>query len=229
MSKPVERQKAIELRRAGLSYREIREQVPVAKATLSLWLRTVGLSKPQKQRLTEKKLAAGRRGAEKVHRERVERVARTLAEAEVEARERILSGDMLWLIGTVLYWGEGAKPKPWRAWAKVSVTNMDPGVILLVREWLRSYCSVSGVDLGYEIYVHERADVDQAVAYWSHQLGISRERMLIRLKRHNTSTKRKNVGVHYYGTMRITARRSTLLNHRIAGWIQALVKQWGVG
>ena len=57
MSKPEEKWKAVELRRKGLSYREILQHVPVAKSTLSLWLRTVGLSRPQTQRLTEKRLA----------------------------------------------------------------------------------------------------------------------------------------------------------------------------
>lgn len=227
MSKPLEKVRAIELRKAGLSYREIRERVPVAKATLSLWLREVGLSTPQKQRLTAKKLAAGRRGAEKIHRERLERVARTVAETEAEARERILSGDMLWLIGTVLNWGEGAKPKPWRASEKVSLTNMDPQVILVAREWLRSYCAISGLDLWYEIFIHESADIGQAVAFWSGRLGISQEEIRIRLKRHKP-TKRKNVAAHYYGTMRVTARQSTLLNHRIVGWIRGVVKHCGV-
>jgi len=114
MSKPLEKLKAIELRKAGLSYREIREQVPVAKATLSLWLRTVGLSRPQKQRLTEKKLAAAQRGWEKLRRERVERVAQTVAEAELEAARLIAVPDSLWLLGTALYWAEGSKPKVWR-------------------------------------------------------------------------------------------------------------------
>jgi len=46
--------KAIELRKKGLSYSEILKCVPVAKSTLSLWLRSVGLSKKQRQRLTDK-------------------------------------------------------------------------------------------------------------------------------------------------------------------------------
>src|SRR5207247_3622548 len=53
MAKPVERERAIELRRHGLSYREIRAQVPVAKSTLSLWLRQVGLANAQRQRLAD--------------------------------------------------------------------------------------------------------------------------------------------------------------------------------
>lgn len=114
MSKPEEKRRAIELRTQGLSYREIRRQVPVAKATLSLWLRAVGLSRPQQQRLTEKRLAAARRGWEKLRHERLERVTQATADAAQEATRRIDERDMLWLIGTVLCWAKGTKSKAWR-------------------------------------------------------------------------------------------------------------------
>jgi transposase len=50
-----EKETAIELRKQGYSYSEILKRVPVAKSTLSLWLRSVGLAERQKQRLSEKK------------------------------------------------------------------------------------------------------------------------------------------------------------------------------
>ena len=53
---------AIELRKAGLTYSEILSKIPVAKSTLSDWLYSVGLSKKQKQRITEKRLAASLKG-----------------------------------------------------------------------------------------------------------------------------------------------------------------------
>lgn len=56
IEKTLEKLKAIKLRREGLSYREILRYVPVAKSTLSLWLRDVGLAKRQTQRLTKKDL-----------------------------------------------------------------------------------------------------------------------------------------------------------------------------
>ena len=67
-----------------------------------------------------------------------------------------------------------------------------------------------------------------AVDYWSSQLNIPREQLRLRLKAHNPTSKRKNAGVCYYGTMKMVARRSTLLNHRIAGWIRGLAKHCGV-
>ena len=206
MSRPEEKRKAIDLRTRGFSYKEILQSVPVAKSTLSLRLRDVGLSVPQRQRLTARKLAAAHRGGEKVHLMRLERAARTVAEAEEEA-----------------------KPKPWRGGTKVAFTNMDPRTILLMREWLRRYCSRAGRDIWSELYIHEGANMEAAREYWARQLGLRQERLRVRPKRPNHSTRRKNVGSAYYGTMRITARRSTLLNHRIEGWIKGLARRCGVG
>ena len=50
--------KAIKLRKKGLSYKEIQKQVPVAKSTLSYWLKTVLLKKEYRDRLYTKKVHA---------------------------------------------------------------------------------------------------------------------------------------------------------------------------
>jgi hypothetical protein len=46
------KERAIMLRKKGLSYREILVEIPVAKSTLTEWFKTVGLTVAQKQRLT---------------------------------------------------------------------------------------------------------------------------------------------------------------------------------
>ena len=53
--KALEKSQAIAYRKQGFSYSEILSKVPVAKSTLSEWLKSVGLSKAQKHKLTEKK------------------------------------------------------------------------------------------------------------------------------------------------------------------------------
>jgi transposase len=64
LTKLKEKETAIELRKQGYSYSEILKKVPVAKSTLSLWLRSVGLAERQKQRLTEKKRKGQLKGAQ---------------------------------------------------------------------------------------------------------------------------------------------------------------------
>ncbi len=60
MSKFNLKEKAIELRRKGFSYSEILKEILVAKSTLSIWLKEVGLSISQKQKITAKRIESKR-------------------------------------------------------------------------------------------------------------------------------------------------------------------------
>ena len=51
-----------ELRRQGLSHREILQQVSVSKSSISLWCRTIELDGAKQQTLRQRKLDAGRNG-----------------------------------------------------------------------------------------------------------------------------------------------------------------------
>src|SRR3989344_966741 len=118
-----EKEKAILLRKEGFSYTEILEQVPVAKSSLSLWLQSVGLSKKQKQRLTEKKWEALQRGLEAIRVNKVRRHSAIKKEARREVKEYIK--DPFWVLGTALYWAEGSKVKSWGS-PRIAFSNMDP-------------------------------------------------------------------------------------------------------
>lgn len=168
------------------------------------------------------KAAGQRQAAQKVHQLKLARVAQTLGLAESEADRLFSSRELLWVIGTVLYWAEGTKVKEWPCKEQVQFTNMDPDMIRLVREWLERYCSMTLDDFDYALYIHPDADVTSAHGYWTRSLGITHEQLRTYFKKHNPSSRRKHVGRTYYGTMRMTVRRSTLLSHRITGWIRTL-------
>lgn len=99
--KEVAYQKAIAMRAKGHMYSEILTEIPVAKSTLSDWLKSVGLAKPQMQRLTKKRLEAGRRGGLSRRNAR-EREVKYLLDAGVE-EVGSLSDRGLWLVGITLY------------------------------------------------------------------------------------------------------------------------------
>lgn len=96
-----EKEKAIKLRKKGYSYSEILREVSVTKSTLSLWLRSVGLSKRQKQRLTEKKLAVLLKGAITKRNQRITITEEIKRKAQKEIGK--INQRELWLIGTILY------------------------------------------------------------------------------------------------------------------------------
>lgn len=223
--KPNFRQKAIRLRGQGLSYSEILKQVPVAKSTLSLWLRSVGLTKRQKQRLTKKKLAAAKRGYEKMKRLRIERT-RSIKQ---DAREEVirLIKDPLWVTGVSLYWAEGTKMKTWRVSERVSFMNMDPKMHSIFIDWIQKYTPFKIEDLVYELYIHESADMGTAVNFWRDKLNIPKDKLRIYTKKTPLKTNRKNTSRKYHGTLRVRVPRSTNLNRRIEGWIEGMIDYLG--
>ena len=229
MSKLREKEKAIKLREEGLSYSEILKQVPVAKSTLSLWLRSVGLSKRQKQRLTEKKLAAALKGA------RARRDFRLTITKEIEkkAKNEIgrLSKRELWLIGIALYWAEGAKQKENNISQKVRFSNSDPAMIKVFLKWLRNICKISNSSINFRIALHKTAKnkLKEVQKYWSNITGFPINNFQkIDWKKHRINTKRKNIGEKYFGLLNIHIRNSTNLNRKIEGWIKGIYKNCGV-
>ncbi len=151
--KTILKEKAIDLRKKGYSYREIMHEIPVAKSTISEWLHSVGLSKHQKQRLTEKKLASAKKGAEAKHQKRIALTQQIIETAKKEIGT--ISKRELWLIGIMLYWAEGSKEKDYRPGCKTTFTNSDPDMIVVFLHWLKQICGRTFADITFEICIHE--------------------------------------------------------------------------
>ena len=220
-----EKQKAIELRKQGFSYKEILEQIPVAKSSLSLWLRSVGLSNKQKQRLTEKKLASALRGAKKRKEDRITISKNTKDIARREIGE--LTDRELWLIGVSLYWGEGSKEKSDRPGSGVKFSNSDPKMIKVFLKWLFDIILEKKENIYLEIYIHDncRSRLKEVINYWSNQTGFSKDKFSrIYFKRNKINTKRKNIGQNYYGLLRVGVKSSSILQRKIEGWVEGIYK-----
>ena len=76
--------KAITLRKEGNTYSEIMKIIPVAKSTLSEWLREIGVAKRQVQAFTEKKRLASLKGGQARRNQRVATFDRITGNAEKE-------------------------------------------------------------------------------------------------------------------------------------------------
>ena len=150
-----EKERAIELRRTGFSYSEILKNVPVAKSTLSLWLHSVNLSKRQKQRLTEKKLAAMQRGWAKTHQRKLDRIENI--KKETRNQVNTITRRELWLIGSILYWAEGTKAH------SATITNSDYRVIKFMTRWFKEYFKVSSDELSIHLHLHSGQDEQKMI------------------------------------------------------------------
>ncbi len=224
-----ERESAIALRRQGLSYREVREQIPVAKSTLSLWFRDVQLSKRQHQRLTDKKKAAQLRGARTRHEQRLSGTEEIMAASMKDIRP--LTAHEKLIIGAMLYWAEGSKEKEGRWGSRVQFGNSDPRMAKLFQRWLVEAANIDSSRIKYEIYIHDSHAhrVGKVCRYWAQQLDVPIEQFQsVYFKRHKINSNRKNQGNGYYGLVRLTVRSSSILNRRISGWIEGVVQNWGI-
>lgn len=207
------------LRQSGLSYREILDQVPVSKSSLSVWLRDVPLSDEHRE-------AMGNRAAVRAAtRSETNRALRSNRRAEIEAAAKAQVGQLaeseLFVAGVVAYWAEGSKNKPWRTGAAVKFVNSDPAMIKLFLAWLR-LVEVADDRLVFRLQIHESADVPGSVRFWAEVVGVSESSIRPTLKRHNPRPVRRNTGEGYHGCLAVYVRRSAELNLRIAGWFEGL-------
>jgi hypothetical protein len=215
-----QKEKAIILRKEGHSYSEILKKVPVAKSTLSLWLRSVGLAKEQKQKITEKRIAGALRGA-KSRKDQKLKITKEISDKAKKEIKYINKRD-LWLIGIALYWAEGSKEK--ETGSRIIFNNSDPKMILIFLKWLKGIFSITD-NIIYELYIHETANIKNAQDYWSKILSIPTKNIRTYLKKNKIKTIRKNVGNNYHGLIRIVVSKSTNLNRKIAGWIEGIYEK----
>ena len=215
------RSQAVELRKKGWSYREIREVVPVSKSSLSLWLADVVLTDEQRARLQDLSCLGQTKAARTIQTRRIARQRSTMDAARAQIPQ--IAESELFVAGVALYWAEGSKAKPWRQGEEVKFINSDADVIRLFIAWL-ALLGI-GVDrLIFRLSIHESADVNAAEEYWASVVDVPRSvfRKAV-LKRHNPKTIRKNTGEDYHGCLMVYVRRSTELYRQIAGWWAGIV------
>lgn len=224
-SKETKKEQAIALRRKGETYSEILKVVPVAKSTLSLWFRGVGLSKPQKQLITQKRIDAQKRGAAARKNQRISKTKDIVEKAKADIGK--VSRRDLQLVGTALYWAEGSKAKTKRPSQGLDFGNSDPKMIRLYLRWLLDIVQVSKDRINLSLYIHETAKcrVLEVKKRWSLVTGFSEDAISYTyFKKHNPKTNRKNTNENYLGLLRIKVKRSTDLNRKIMGWVDGIVE-----
>ena len=229
MTKENFKNKAIQLRKNGKSYSEILKNIPVAKSTLSLWLRSVNLTKRQKQKLTLKKLQACWRGGEVKRLDRIKRSKKIIEQAATEVGE--MTDRDLWLTGIMLYWAEGSKEKEYSPGAGLIFGNSDVKMIRIYLKWLKKCLFVSEDEITFGIYIHENyADSTKKVReFWSKETGFPISSFKnVYFKRNKLTGNRKNKGLSYNGLLRVMVKRSSNLNRKVTGWIDGVCKQCGI-
>jgi hypothetical protein len=216
---------AIALRKQGKTYNEILTTVPVAKSTLSLWLRDVGLARVQQHRITKRKRAAQLKGAAVRREDRLVRTESIVLAAKKEVGT--ISNRELLLIGAALYWAEGAKEKPHNTCVQLMFANSDPAMVKLYMRWLRDILDISDADIIVTVHLHQNKlhQLASVTQYWASMVNLPLQSFgKPVIKKHNPKTNRKNISDSYRGLVAIRVKRSTMLTRKIHGFILGIVE-----
>lgn len=216
-----EKGRAIQLRRKGNSYKDILSLVPVAKSTLSEWLRELPLTAAEKQALKRRKdanISRGRiRAASVLHSNRMQR--ESVLHSEAKSTFSKFRNDQLFQIGIALYWAEGSK----RQASSFSFTNSDPDMIAMMIKWLEVYLNRPPEEVRARLYIHKPYAAENCEGFWHEKTAIPKENFRKTIYKPTGLLVKKRP--NYKGCLRIECSgRPSLL--KMLFWQSMLVEQY---
>lgn len=192
-----ERQEARDLRKKGLSMREISEVLHVAKSSVSLWTRDIMLSSLEKERISNRAYKVAREKVALHNREqgRLSRLEYRKLGYHVDSREF----DCL----CMMYWGEGSKSRN-----ILQFSNSDSDMILYYWKIVMSFFNPIKNNVNYSFAINCYTDihsVNEIETYW---MGILKEPCFRFTKTQVNKVSRASLGKRHklceWGTLRIS-------------------------
>lgn len=202
------KEKAINLRKKGLSYKEIKQFVPVSKSTLSLWLRDVFLTEKQLE-ILRLRYDLQLRGSKAVRAKRQAEIK--IIKEEAKKQIKSVNNKEFMIAGLMLYWAEGNKTH------SVGVTNSDYRIIQFMMIWFREFCKVPENKFRAHLHLHSGQDENKIKKYWSNLTKIPLAQFgKSHIKKEGTGHRKR---ILYNGTIKINICDKNLL-YRIEGLIE---------
>ena len=206
-------QKAKELRaKDGLSVREIARIIGASRSSVSLWVRGVVLSDPQKEELRKHNPAS-----KDFYKKRSTIASSALSKKYKDLRigyqesGRELSiqynSDPLYVAGCMLYWAEGGKTQR----NVFSFTNMDIEMHKFFLRFLRKFFNIQNKDICCHIRTHYLSDKtqDEIGSFWKTELGLDNlQNIYFSIEKRIPKQPRVNYG---YGILQIRVNSTELV------------------
>jgi transcriptional regulator with XRE-family HTH domain len=222
MAKPELRIKARELRKKGLSLNEIVKKLNVSKSSASLWCRDIELTKKQVESLGQKIKVGGMKGRLKGAEFNKKKRLDMIEKYNIEGIKyfNTLSNKEFMVAGLALYLGEGYK-----VYSVVGFSNSNPEILKFMKLWFKNFFDLKEKDFVYRVninYIHKSRD-REVRKYWINELNIPVDcfRKTTYIKTENKK-KYENRSV-YYGTLKISVRKSSKMLYKIWGFSDALL------
>ena len=167
------REKAINLRRRGMSLSEISDIIDVPKNTIQGWVKEIKLTKSQKERLRKKEIKCGRRGllkALQINRDRKIKWQEGIENRTKKFRTILYEkGDIAKLLCGTLYLCEGAR---YPASRHMVFGSSDSRMIKLFLNLLRSNFNVDEKKFRCRIMHRYDQNGNSLCRYWSNLIKI---------------------------------------------------------
>lgn len=211
---------AIELRKQGLSYSEIKNSINIPKSTIAYWLKNVPLSEIQVEKLKTRRSETAKLNSEK----RISKILKTIEDVKKSSAKNIkkISKRELWLMGIILYWREKNK-NDFRKGVYFSSSN--PALIKFFLKWLKEIGKIKDEEILFDIFIKQgRKNKNKNIsAYWSGITGFPEEYFSRVYAQREAIRKRKITPKEHQGFLRIRVRASSMLARQISGWIEGIM------
>jgi len=209
--------KARELRKKGVSVKQIQKKLKVSRSSVSLWVRDVKLTKKQLEKLYLNKRTGALRGCIIAAMNKIrtrEKLTKALLKEGIREVGKISERDKF-MVGIAMYFAEGEK-----ADKNVGFSNSDPRAIKFMADWFRRFCSVPEGKFRCSLYLYNNLSEKKAKIFWSKLTGISLLQFTKSyIVKNNPNRFRKTK--HEYGVLRITISNVNL-HRKIMGQIMGI-------
>lgn len=218
--KPLLKQKelAIRLRKKGLSYKEILVKVPVAKSSLSLWLKNLPLTTDEKRSLKfrkDKNISHGRmKAASELMKNRIAREKNHVFEAKDFFTKHI--HDHRFLLGIALYWAEGSKRSN-----AFQFINSDENMNIVMFQWIQNYLGIHKNQISLRLYIHKPYAHENCEDFWAKKLNCDRAQFSRTIYKPTGLLIKKRS--NYKGCLRMDPKGGVKLFRYIRTWQECLI------
>ncbi|MCB9806173.1 helix-turn-helix domain-containing protein [Candidatus Nomurabacteria bacterium] len=168
------KEKALNLRRQGVSIRKISDRLNIPKSTLSGWFKNIQLTQKQKEKLKgewQKGLVKAREKAKEWHIAEKEKRISIAKDKAKETLTKIHLGDksVLKLALALLYLGEGFKT------GDTGMGNSNPIILKFFIESIIKLYDLDYTDFYCDLHLRSDQDEKELTEYWSKSLKIPKD------------------------------------------------------
>ena len=169
--------KAINLRKAGKSYRDIEAALNIPKSTLTGWFQKTEWSRKIKKELS---LVARQKSSRRM-KALLGRIKETRQKEYALSRKNAhqefakLKKELIFIAGLMIYWGEGDKNL---VNGRIRVSNTDPVMIKLFNIFIQKYLREIFYKTKAYLVLYPDLNEEECKKFWSANTGISVEKFI---------------------------------------------------